>query len=187
MRPLDLLLRQPAVPAQEAVTITLADGTVLPGCRPDLLNIGDLMGRGWSIIPLKPRSKMPAVKWEPFQHRLATLEELEAWFTEPFYNVGIVTGTISKIFVVDCDSPEALQWTEEKFPPCDLRVRTARGVHKYYPYTGDRPMRNRVKVKFDGRQIDVDFRAEGGYVVGPGSVHENGHIYMRDGAGWRWS
>jgi hypothetical protein len=34
---------------------------VLPGCRPDLLNIGDLMARGWSIIPLQYRSKVPAV------------------------------------------------------------------------------------------------------------------------------
>jgi hypothetical protein len=168
-------------------TITLADGTMLPGCRPDLLNIGDLFARGWSIFPLKPRSKVPAVKWEPYQHRLATLEELESWFTVPGFNVGICTGSVSKIFVIDVDSPEAQAWADEKFPPCDLRVRTAKGLHFYYPYSGDRPMRNRVKVKVDGRQLDIDIRAQGGYVVGPGSVHESGHLYVREGAGWRWS
>ena len=93
----------------ESVSITLADGTILPDCRPDLLSIGYLMARGWSIIPLRARSKVPAVKWEPYQRRLATLEELETWFTRPGSNVGIVTGTISGIFVVDCDSPEALR------------------------------------------------------------------------------
>src|SRR5215467_2731793 len=101
-------------------TITLADGTILPGCRPDLLNIGDLMARGWSIVPLQPRSKVPAIKWEPYQRRLATIDEIETWFTEPGYNVGIVTGKLSGIFVVDVDSEAALRWAEENLPPCDL-------------------------------------------------------------------
>ena len=168
-------------------SVTLADGTVLDGCRPDLVNIGDLMARGWSIFPLRPRSKKPAVGWEQYQHRLATLEELESWFTTPGYNVGIVTGAISKIFVIDADSEAALAWADEKLPPCDLRVRTAKGVHLYYPYSGDRPLRNKVRVKYQGEALELDFRAEGGYVMGPGSVHPNGHIYTREGRGWRWS
>lgn len=167
-------------------TITLADGTTVTGCRPDLLNIGDLMARGWSIFPLKPRSKVPAVKWETYQHRLATLDELETWFTAPGYNVAVVTGRISVIFVIDCDSPEALEWAREKLPPCDLRVRTAKGLHHVYPYSGERPMRNKCRVRFDGRHLDIDIRADGGYVVGPGSIHPHGHIYMREGAGWSW-
>ena len=116
-----------------AKTITLADGTVLPDCRPDLLSIGDLMARRFSLIPLKPKSKIPVVKWEPYQHRLATLDELEAWFTVPGFNVGVVTGRISGIFVIDADSEAALAWALEKLPACDLRVRTANGLHLYYP------------------------------------------------------
>src|SRR5262245_20318279 len=88
-------------------TVTLVDGTQLPDCRPDLLNIGDLMARGWSIFPVQPRSKVPAVKWECYQRRLATVDELEKWFTKPGYNVGIVTGKLSGIFVVDADSAAA--------------------------------------------------------------------------------
>jgi len=127
------------------------------------------------------------VRWEQYQHRLATLEELEAWFTKPGFNVAIVTGTISKIFVVDVDSEAAVAWATEKLPPCDLRVRTSQGLHWYYPYSGERPMRNKCRVKYQGETLDIDFRAEGGYVVGPGSVHESGHIYTREGCGWRWS
>lgn len=168
-------------------SITLADGTVLPGCRPDLVSLGDLMARGWSLIPLKPRSKVPAVRWEEYQRRHATLEELEQWFTQPGYNVGIVTGTISGIFVVDIDSEAAMAWADEYLPPCDLRVRTSKGIHRYYPYSGDRPMRNRCRVKYQGETIAIDIRAEGGYVVGPGSIHENGHMYVREGRGWRWA
>jgi Bifunctional DNA primase/polymerase, N-terminal len=95
-------------PPADLTSITLADGTVLPDCRPDLLNIGDLMARGWSIFPLLPRSKKPAVKWEQYQRRLATVDEIESWFTEPGCNVGIATGKISGIFVMDADSPAAL-------------------------------------------------------------------------------
>jgi hypothetical protein len=172
---------------RDLVTVTLADSTVLPGCRPDLLNVADLMARGWSIIPLKPQSKVPAVRWEEYQRGMATLDDLEQWFSTPGYNVGIITGTISKIFVVDADSPAALAWAREYLPPCDLRVRTAKGMHLYYPYSGARPMRNKCRVRYQGESLEIDFRAEGGYVVGPGSVHPTGHIYTREGDGWRWS
>jgi hypothetical protein len=47
-------------------------------------------------------------------------------------------------------------------------------------------MRNKVRVRFDGRPLDIDFRADGGYVVGPGSVHESGFVYIREGDGWTW-
>jgi hypothetical protein len=183
----DVLQQVSATPAAENITISLADDTILTGCRWDLLNLGDLMGRGWSVIPLKPKSKIPAVRWQEYQQRFATLEEMEAWFTTPGYNIGIVTGSISKLFVIDIDTPEAVAWAESTLPPCDLRVRTAKGEHRYYPYSGERPMRNKVRVKHDGRELAIDIRAEGGYVVGPGSVHESGHVYQRVGAGWRWS
>lgn len=61
----------------------MADGTALPDCRPDWLNIGDLMARGWSLFPLKPRSKIPAVRWEEYQRRLPRIDELT------FHNVSI--------------------------------------------------------------------------------------------------
>jgi hypothetical protein len=83
------------------ITLTLADGTMLPDCRPDLVSVGDLMARGWSIIPVMYKSKIPAVRWEEYQRRLATVEEIERWFTHPPFNIGVVTGRISGIFVVD--------------------------------------------------------------------------------------
>lgn len=169
------------------VTITLADGTILPDCRPDLLSLGDLLARGWSIFPLKPRSKVPAVRWQDYQRRVATMDEFEAWFSEPGFNVGVVTGAISKIFVVDADSPAAMAWAGEKLPPCELRVRTAKGVHLYYPYSADRSMRNKCRVTYQGEALEIDIRAEGGYVVGPGSIHPTGHVYTREGADWCWS
>jgi hypothetical protein len=165
-----------------STTITLADGTRLPDCRRDLLNIADLQGRGWSVIPLLPQSKKPSEPWLEFQHRHPTIDELERWFSNPGFNVGIVTGRISQLFVIDADTPEAVAWVMANLPACDLRVRSTHGVHFYYPYDFTRPIRNKV-----GIRDRIDVRGEGGYVVAPGSVLPNGHIYTREGTGWSWS
>ena len=75
----------------------LPDGTLLHDCRPDLLNIGDLWARGWSLIPLRARDKRPAVSsWTEYQKRPAEYAQLERWFNRPDpLNVGIVTGAVS--------------------------------------------------------------------------------------------
>jgi hypothetical protein len=158
----------------------------LSGCRQDLLNIGDLWARGWSLIPLKARDKRPAIaSWGEYQTRPATYVELQRWFDRPdSINVGIVTGLVSGIFVIDCDSPEAVAWAAEHLPACEMRVRTAKGLHFYFPYSGDRRIRNKVRATYQGRALELDVRAAGGYVVGPGSVHPSGAIYTREGAGW---
>jgi hypothetical protein len=115
---------------------------------PDLMNVGDLWGRGWSLIPLRYRGKRPACGSGRPTKRLPIFEELEQWFgPSPDYNIGIVTGTVSGIFVLDCDSPEAMAWAGEHLPPCEMRVRTARGVHLYYPYSGDHLERLRSVVR----------------------------------------
>ena len=46
-----------------------------------LRNIGDLWGRGWSVIPLELGGKRPVLSsWLDYQTRPATFAELEAWF-----------------------------------------------------------------------------------------------------------
>jgi hypothetical protein len=162
----------------------MADGYALR-VDPYFYNLGDLLQRGWSLIPLKPREEVPAIKsWLEYQRRPPTFDELETWFERGRCNVGIVTGKVSGIFVIDADSPAALAWCNANLPPCELRVRTAKGQHLYYPYSGDRPIKNKVRVRVDGKQLALDVRAEGGYVVGPGSVHPNGTVYEREGRDW---
>jgi hypothetical protein len=66
-----------------------------------------------------------------------------------------------------------------------MRVRTAKGVHLYYPLSVDSTIRNKTRIRVgQAGRIGLDVRAEGGYVVGPGSLHESGVIYTREGAGW---
>src|SRR5206468_3487336 len=66
-----------------------------------------LVAEGRSVIPVDPRTKRPAIKkWEPFQTRPPTDDELEAWFgggNPKRHGVGVVTGRISGLVVIDGD------------------------------------------------------------------------------------
>lgn len=152
-----------------------------------LSNLGDLWGRGWSVFPVRYRDKRPAIRsWTPYQKRAPTFDEMQSWFDRPErFNVGIVTGKVSGIFVIDLDSPEAIAWAADHLPPCAMRVRTAKGLHLYFPYSGGCGIRNKVRTTFEGKALELDVRGEGGYVLGPGSVHPSGHVYAREGKGWR--
>lgn len=126
---------------------------------------------GFSVIPLLPKSKKPAIQWREYQKRLPTEEELEAWFgNRSRNNIGVVTGSISGLAVLDADSAEAVAWCEANLPKTPT-VKTARGRHYYFKFMPG--LKNSVKV--NGLKSDV--RGEGGYVAAPCSVHESGAIY----------
>jgi len=58
--------------------------------------------RGWSVIVMQPRGKRPLVAWPEFQRRIASEDEIACRFRcWPDANVGIVTGRVSGIVVVD--------------------------------------------------------------------------------------
>src|SRR5258707_11605823 len=65
---------------------------------------------GYSVIPLvgdadPARSKVPAIPWSGFQQHRATLDDHRQWFTQAgFEGLGILTGSISKLVVLDFDS-----------------------------------------------------------------------------------
>ncbi|MBN1962390.1 MAG: bifunctional DNA primase/polymerase, partial [Deltaproteobacteria bacterium] len=131
--------------------------------------------KGWPTIPIEPRGKKPLIPWADFQQRVPTTEEVQAWFEKwPDANIGIVTGKISQLIVVDVDSEQA-QATIDKLLPDSLVTpvaKTAKGKHYYFvrPPGG---LQNRVRV--DGVALDV--RCDSGYVVAPPSVHKSGLAY----------
>jgi hypothetical protein len=118
---------------------------------------------GFSVIPLS--GKKPTIKWAEYQRRKPTEEELKEWFLNgDNHNVGIVTGKISGIVVVDFDTEKALEVAQEhNFPETPI-VRTGRGCHFYFKYRDG--IRNSQKM---GNSIHL--RGEGGYVVAPPSIH----------------
>ena len=145
-------------------------------------DVTPLAERGLSIIPVKFRDKRPATRsWKPFQSRRPTKSQLRGWFDNGGnLNAGIVTGKISGVVVVDLDSPEAIAWADANLPPTAMATKTPRGEHRFFRHPG-RPIRNKARVKTGELQLAIDVRADGGYVVAPGSVHETGAVYKRAG------
>lgn len=134
--------------------------------------------RGWSVIPLS--GKRPAVSsWLEFQGRRADLSEVRRWFKGGSANVGIVTGALSGLVVVDCDTPEDASFWKESYPKTPLAVLTGRGgSHFYYRYPTGEDVFNRAGL-FNRK---IDLRGQGGYVVAPPSRHPNGSQYQWQGS-----
>src|SRR5438552_7199591 len=142
--------------------------------------VHDYIGRGWSIIPIRAEDKRPLVRWEDFQHRRPTEAEARAWFCGcPEAGIGIVTGTISRLVVVDIDvrhgGDGALEHLEREHGrlPTTVECLTGGGArHLYFAHPGGLVVRNKV-----GLAPGLDLRGDGGYVVAPPSLHASGVRY----------
>jgi hypothetical protein len=125
---------------------------------------------GVGVFPLRPHSKEPAYgcSWKSY-----TCTRAQAAL---FRNYGV---RLTNWFgVADTDSPEAEAWAAAHLPATPFTVQTARGIHRYYRIVGQQP----TFIHRDG--VKMEFRNQGQYVVGPGSVHLTGHIYAA--SDWSW-
>jgi hypothetical protein len=127
---------------------------------------------GLSVIPVG-RNKKPLVKWEPFQKNRADETQIKAWFKKKEHaNIGIVTGEISGITVVDSDSEQAYNLLNEFLPDTfsTPTAKTPKGKHFYFRYSPK--FSNAVRLV-----SDIDIRNNGGYVVAPPSSNGIGKDY----------
>lgn len=130
-----------------------------------------LAALGFSIFPVLKGHKKPAVKWADYQKARAPDDDISLWDAGD-YNVGVACGRLSNLLVIDVDSEEAQALYDTFLAPETPTVRTAKGRHYYFRYPASE-VRNRVRVG----EVALDVRGEGGYVVGPGSLHESGATY----------
>src|SRR5918995_1648258 len=126
--------------------------------------------RGWSPLPIKEQSKEPNLReLRPYLTRKATKEELDAW---QWPGVGIVTGGLSGVLVLDVDGPEGEAELKKHGHAATPTSRTARGgMHLYFRHP-EQHVRTGIRVA-----PGLDVKASGGYVVAPPSVEENGKPY----------
>lgn len=129
---------------------------------------------GWSIIPLEQGTKRAHVKWKKYQTEAATVEEVERWWSKwPDANIGIITGAVSGVIVLDVDSEEGFREIEERGGfPVTATVVTSKGRHFYFRHPGTGTIGNFAR-KIPG----CDLRGDGGLVAAPPSVHSSGVIY----------
>jgi len=144
-------------------------------------------GQGWQLFPLRPNDKRPAVR--DWQTRATTdLRRVRRCWSGTAYNVGIACGP-SRLVVIDLDVHKSADYPPPRWrggvvthglqvlndlaaagEPADLRTFTVAtgsgGRHLYFRAPSGDPLRNTA-----GRLGPlIDTRADGGYVVAPGSV-----------------
>jgi hypothetical protein len=126
----------------------------------------------WSVIPVH-RNKVPALRsWDEFQERYATEQEIQGWFEQGHNNLGVVTGKISGIDVVDLDGFEGAQTAERLGLKSKVISRTGKGFQLFFRCSGLKTTRKELP--------GLDTRGTGGYVVVPPSVHYLSKPYKWD-------
>jgi hypothetical protein len=129
--------------------------------------------RGWSVFPV--RGKIPCEPWQPWQQEPPHPDQIAAWCEKyPDANIGLATGKVSGVVVLDVDGEEGVTSARNLDLPKETWVaKTGRGWHVYLAHPGN-GMRigNRA-----GLRPHMDVRGDGGYVVVPRSVHESGKVY----------
>lgn len=151
-------------------------------------------GRGISVVPLHTPigvgcsckkgsaclspGKHTRIEWKPYQERCATLGEIETWWSRwPDANVGIVTGTVSRLCVVDVDPRNGgfetlveLDHQGARMPDDNPLAETGSlGLHHYLELAAPLPK----AAPFEG----IDVQADGALVVAPPSLHRSGRRY----------
>lgn len=134
---------------------------------------------GWSVAPVQARGKRPLVRWTALQSARATPAEIARWFERwPDANVGVVTGAVSGLVVLDVDAghggEESLAELERMHGPLEPTPESLTGGggrHLYFRHPGQE-IGNRA-----GFREGLDLRGDGGMVVAPPSIHPSGRPY----------
>jgi predicted P-loop ATPase len=119
---------------------------------------------GYSVIPVDSKTKRPLIKWEGAQTNKADESQLDIWAVDyPDSGVGIVTGKVSGITVIDIDVKNAEKTPLDSFPETYTVQTPSGGYHLYYEYTDS--------VYTCANQYPqypyTDIRNDGGFVVAP--------------------
>lgn len=120
---------------------------------------------GYSIIPVK-FNKVPAVPWKRYMTRFAPSATHHKWWErDEVSGIGIVTGSISHLAVLDFDNLEIYLDFRQKLPLLarTYSVRTRRGLHLYFRIPTNLSTRTQ---KLEG----IDWLWDGAYVVAPPST-----------------
>jgi hypothetical protein len=159
--------------------------------RPSLKDVAckTIIGLGYNLIPASVHKKS-LVKWRAYQEKQVSLSQYQQWLANPWQaspiNWLILMGRkpysdAPGLVALDADDQQAMNVVEGRCPPTPLWTDTSRGrQYLYRRPDGPARVKSRNKTTIDGVTENLDIKADGGYVVAPGSQHASGHIY-------RWS
>jgi hypothetical protein len=147
------------------------------------------LDHGWNVIPLGAISKIPNGKalietgqtkirddgsiggsWEVFKEQEVERRLVENWWSSyEKSNIGIVTGGISKLIVVDIDPRNGgdISMKDLHLPATYIVKTGGGGWHYYYSWNHERKAPNKT-----GYRKGIDLQGDGAYVVAPPSIHD---------------
>lgn len=137
----------------------------------------------WAVFPVDAESKRPLTP-HGCKDAKKDVGAIKHWWKKwPNANVGIATGSVSNLIVIDEDIDRekdingyqsVFQWEKVNgsLPETITAITGRGGYHLYFQYSGT-DIGNRA-----GLIEGVDVRGEGGYVVAPPSIHPNGTEYQ---------
>jgi len=89
---------------------------------------------GFKVIPVKPKFKVTAVKWDGWLNGLSEEKIIDYWTKHPDHEVGFIVG--DSFIVLDADTPEStakLYEIEKAFDVTPLLItKTKKGVHHFF-------------------------------------------------------
>ena len=87
--------------------------------------------RGFAVIPLVPKSKQTAVKWDQWLADLSRAAIIKYWTAHRDHDVGFIVG--NDTLVLDADAPEAVAALESLEARYEIKpmmvVKTSKGEH----------------------------------------------------------
>jgi hypothetical protein len=128
---------------------------------------------GYSVIPLLgdrdlSRPKTPALPWSGFQNYRATVDDYKQWFSKSgFGGLGIVTGRISQLVVLDFDSETVFNTFKAQYPDL-LETHTVRSAGRGLPHLYFK-LPPHLHLDSQKRQ-GIDLLSNGRYVVAPPTI-----------------
>lgn len=143
---------------------------------------------GWCAVPLKPGGKVPYIKG--WQDGASTDEaHIREWFKRPSDNIGIVTGSKSGVFAIDCDEKDGKHGNQLFVELCQqhgtpealntlTQITPSGGRHYIYKSPVGIVIRNSASKRL-GEGIDV--RGDGGQIAVAPSRLSDGRQYKWQG------
>ena len=132
--------------------------------------------RGFAPLPLGGlKGNEPRVSAFTKWAKKPPIEKIREWAQlHPAANIGIVTGPVWGVTIVDVDDPQILDAVIARFGELPIRVSTPRGgTHLWYRSSGE----SCVNLRPEG--LDADVKGRGGIIVCPPSVRPSGEFAGR--------
>jgi len=166
---------------------------------------------GWAVFPIQPKTKASFYSYPQYKNpetgntrswqyqATKDPQRIEIFWTEhPDANIGVATGEISQLYVLDLDREKPgstqdgrkhfIEWQKKRGERCNVENTpvsvTGSGGNQIF-YTCDKPLFNNAAQIYKG--YGVDRRGDGGFCVLPPSIHPNGKKYAWKNSPTRYS